>query len=140
MFQRLYKVEGEDVNDFMVMQNIAYLKYSSKLMETFLFNKGFTKLKMNSLKVGLQKSNDQIIQKKHLMFTQGFTVQLEFVKLNFESNKMNVKIHFFNNKEEICATVVRDLSWFDYDTWKTISPPKIITNYFSQQKTFRNAS
>ena len=54
MFQRNYKVKGADVNDFMVMQNAAYLNYSSKLLETFLFVKGFTKIKMNALKVGLQ--------------------------------------------------------------------------------------
>jgi acyl-CoA thioesterase FadM len=47
MFQRNYKVKGEDVNDFMVMQNAAFLKYSSKLLDTFLHENGFTGHKLN---------------------------------------------------------------------------------------------
>ncbi|QNM86942.1 thioesterase family protein [Polaribacter pectinis] len=136
MFQRIYKVNGEDVNDFMVMQNAAYLNYSSKLVETFLFVNGFTKLKMNALKVGLQKNNDQIKQYKQLLFTEIFSVKLEFKNLGFCQHKMNIAIHFFNEKEELCATVIREVYWFDYTSWQTISPPKTIAKYFLQDKEF----
>ena len=45
MFTRTYTGKGEDVNDFMIMQNFAYLTYSSKILEAFLLEKGFSKLK-----------------------------------------------------------------------------------------------
>ena len=137
MFQRKYSVKGEDVNDFMVMQNVAYLKYVSKLVDTFLFNKGFSDSKLISQKIGLQKNNDQIIQKKHLMFMQPFSVKLEFVGLNKNSNKMNIKVHFYNVNEELCSTVVRDFFWFDYASWKVIKPPKKIAEYFIEKEEFR---
>lgn len=136
MFQRNYKVKGEDVNDFMVMQNAAYLNYSSKLLETFLFVKGFTKLKMNTLNVGLQKKNDQIIQHKPLLFTQFFSVDLEFISITFSNQKMNVSIHFYNDKKELCTTITRELFWFDYAAWETISPPKTIIKYFVEENLY----
>ena len=134
MFQRNYKVKGADVNDFMVMQNAAYLNYSSKLLETFLFVKGFTKIKMNALKVGLQKKNDQILQYKPLLFTQNFSVDLEFKSLAFSNQKMNVSIHFYNDKKELCTTITRELFWFDYTSWETIAPPKTITKCFVEDE------
>jgi acyl-CoA thioesterase FadM len=140
MFQRIYTVKGEDVCDFMVMQNTAYLKYVSKLVDTFLYQKGFSSAKMNTLKVGLQKNGDLIKHKQHLMFTQSFSVKLEFCKLSYSNNKMNIKVHFYNNKEELCTTVTRDFFWFNYATWKTTLPPKTISKYFLSQESFRNAS
>jgi acyl-CoA thioesterase FadM len=137
MFQRNYTVKGNDVNDFMVMQNAAYLNYSSKLLETFLFVKGYTKLKMNSLKVGLQKKNDQIIQYKPLLFTQAFSIELEFKNILFTNQKMCVAIHFYNIDKELCTTINRELFWFDYSSWQTISPPKKISKYFLAKEDLR---
>ena len=137
MFQRTYTVKGEDVNDFMVMQNTGYLKYASKIVETFLFVNGFTNLKMNKLKVGIQKSNDQISSYKNLMFTQSFSVKLEFKGMGFCAQKMNIAVHFYNDNEEVCATVIRELFWFNYNTWKTIIPPKAITKHFLQNENFK---
>ena len=136
MFQRNYRVNGNDVNDFMVMQNAAYLNYSSKILETFLFVKGFTKLKMNSLKVGLEKKNDQITQYKPLLFTQDFSVELEFNSIAFSNQKMKVSVHFYNAKKELCTTITRELFWFDYSLWETISPPKTIAKYFVKEKEY----
>ncbi|WP_435415687.1 thioesterase family protein [Polaribacter aestuariivivens] len=134
MFQRNYKVKGEDVNDFMVMQNSAYLKYASIVMETFLFVNGFTKLKMNNLKVGLQKNNDQIIQQKQLLFTQPFITKLELKSLGVCEQKMSIAVHFFNEKEELCTTVYREIYWFDYTSWEVITPPKTIAKYFIEKQ------
>lgn len=139
MFQRKYTVKGEDVNDFMLIENSAYLKYTSKLVETFLFVNGFTKLKMNSLKVGLQKKNDTIKQYKHLMFTEVFTVKLNFIALGMCEQKMNIEICFYNQKNELCAVVKRELFWFDYTKWKTIEPPKVIGKYFTKKSSYGNA-
>lgn len=136
MFQRNYTVKGEDVNDFMVMQNAAYLNYSSKILETFLYVQGFTKLKMNSLQVGLQKSNDQIQQYKPLLFTQPFSVNLAFESIAFSNHKMKVSIHFYNAKKELCSTITRELFWFDYSSWEAVSPPKNIAKYFVAEKEY----
>ena len=137
MFQRNYKVEGNDVNDYMVMQNTAYLKYSAKIVETFLFVKGYPKLKMNTLKVGLEKKNDEILQYKQLFFTQAFSVELVFKNILFTNQKMTVTIHFYNQEKELCATITRELYWFDYTSWQIISPPKSIANCFLQVKELR---
>ncbi|MFK8061242.1 MAG: thioesterase family protein [Polaribacter sp.] len=137
MFQRTYTVKGEDVNDFMVMQNTAYLKYASKLVETFLFVKGFSKLKMNTLKVGLQKKNDTIKQHHNLMFTQSFSVELKFKELGFCEQKMQIEVLFYNHKKELSALITRELFWFDYNSWQNIKPPKIICNHFTENTTYR---
>lgn len=137
MFQRNYKVEGNDVNDYMVMQNTAYLKYSAKIVETFLFVKGYPKLKMNTLKVGLEKKNDEILQYKQLFFTQAFSVELVFKNILFTNQKMTVAIHFYNQEKELCATITRELYWFDYTSRQIISPPKSIANCFLQVKELR---
>ena len=66
MFTRNFRVKGDDVNDFMVMENAAFLTYSSKIVEVFLLDNGFSNLKLNSLKIGWQKSNDRLINQKRL--------------------------------------------------------------------------
>lgn len=137
MFQRSYTVKGEDVNDFMVMENAAYLKYTSKLVETFLYVNHFTKLKMNTLKVGLQKKNDSIQQYKYLMFTNPFTVELYCKELDKYGQKMNVEVRFYNQKNELCTVVTRELFWFNYNTWQTVTPPKVICKYFNQEVNYR---
>lgn len=130
MFKRIYRVKGEDVNDFMVMQNASYLCYSSKLVDAFLFEKGFTKLKMNSLKVGFQKSNDQVKHYRDLMFTESFSVDLKCKVLDFCKSKMNIEVHFYNKQKQLCTIVSRELLWFDYVSWQTITPSKKISKYF----------
>lgn len=140
MFQRNYTVKGEDVNDFMVMQNAAFLKYASKLFDTFLFVNGFAKLKMNTLKVGLQKSNDSLENYKYLLFTQPFSIQLDFKELGDCHKKMCIEIRFFNDKKELCAIVYRELFWFDYTSWQSIKPPKTILKHFTNPTEFRQVS
>lgn len=131
MFTRNYSVKGEDVNDFMVMQNNAYLKYTTKLVDTFLHTNRFTKLKMNNLKVGLQNNNDRLQQYKPLLFTEAFSVALHCKLLCNSSKKMNIEIYFYNKKEELCALVSREISWFNYENWQVETPPKTIRNYFN---------
>ena len=130
MFVRTFKVKGEDVNDFMVMQNFAYLEYSAKLLEVFLFEKGFSRLKLNRLKIGWQKTNDRLVNKKQLMFTDSFTVRLNFSdeKLNNLSRRMFVD--FYDNKNELCASLITELTWFDYNLWQKIETPRKISQYF----------
>ena len=139
MFIRNYKVKGEDVNDFMIMQNFAYLSYSSKLIESYLLEKGYPRLKLNSLKIGWQKSNDQLLNKKHLMFAQEFTIRLNFDCNQINENGIKTYIDFYNSKGELCATLTTDLQWFDYENWKQITPPKKIAQHFTIQQELRRA-
>lgn len=140
MFTRNFRVKGDDVNDFMVMENAAFLKYSSKIVEVFLLDNGFSKLKLNSLKIGWQKSNDRLINQKRLMFTESFSVQLNIsTTTNFEERKTILIVDFYNSRSELSATLITELCWFDYTTWETISVPKKIAQFFAQPKEFRKA-
>ena len=139
MFVRSFKVKGEDVNDFMVMQNFAYLSLASKLIEVYLYEQGFSKLKLNTLKIGWQKINDTLINKKHLMFAEPFTVQLNFTDLIIDKKSTKASVDFYNSKNEFCAKLITDLQWFDYNTWKVISPPEKIAQYLIKQKELRRA-
>ncbi|MBL4605398.1 MAG: hypothetical protein JKY02_07010 [Flavobacteriaceae bacterium] len=139
MFIRTYKVKGEDVNDFMVMQNFAYLTYSSKLLGVYLLEKGYSQVMLNSLKIGWQKNNDRLVNKKRLMFTESFSIHLNFSETSMKENKMTVLVDFYNAKNELCATLITELQWFDYNAWEIISPPKKIAQHFLSQKEFRRA-
>lgn len=136
MFQRKYTVKGEDVNDFMVMQNAAYLQYASKLLATFLYKNGFTNLKMNTLKVGLEQQNDSLKIYKPLFFTKEFTINMVCENLLSSSNKMIVTIQFYNSKDELAATLTRELVWFDYENWQALTPPNKLLQYFTVVQEF----
>ncbi|MDT7832939.1 hypothetical protein RQM59_11145 [Flavobacteriaceae bacterium S356] len=140
MFKRNYTVKGEDVNDFMVMQNFAYLKYTSKLIELFLLEKGFSKPKLNDLKIGWQKNNDQLKNSKKLMFMESFSAVLEFDTSAISGNRTHTIVRFFNEKKEVCSTVVTELHWVNYNNWEIIHPPKGIMKYFSNEMQHRRAS
>lgn len=134
ILQRKYTVKGDDVNDFMVMQNSAYLKSATRLITTFLFMNGFTSLKMNSLKVGLENKNDSLTVYKPLFFTQEFFVNLELNYFIETSNKMRVTINFINAQDELSASLTRELFWFDFENWQTITPPNSLLRYFSNKR------
>lgn len=138
MFYRNYKVRGEDVNDFMVMQNFAYLSYSSKLIEAYLLEHGFSQLKLNSMNLGWQKSNDHLRNKKHLMFAQSFTARLNFGE-GVQNKTIVAHIDFYNDQQELVATLTTELSWFDYAEWKFVSPPRQIENLFIRKMELRRA-
>ena len=138
MFVRNYRVKGEDVNDFMVMQNFAYLSYSSKIIEAYLLENGFSQLKLNSLQIGWQKSNDQVRNKKNLMFAQNFSVRLNF-GLNNGKDGIETYVDFYNEKSELMATVFTNLHWIDYEQWECIHLPQKLSHLFIQQVQYRKA-
>lgn len=139
MFTRNYTVKGEDVNDFMVMQNFAYLKYTSKLIELFLLEKGFSAPKLNDLKIGWQKNNDQLKNAKKLMFMQSFSAVLEFDTSGDYGDHTYVIVRFYNHEDELCSTVSTELRWVNYMNWETTTPPKRIARYFFSQNSYRRA-
>jgi acyl-CoA thioesterase FadM len=138
MFARNYKVRGEDVNDFMVMQNFAYLSYASRLIEAYLMEKGFPQLKLNSLKIGWQKSNDQLKNKKHLMFTQNFSARLNF-GTNHQEDGIQTYIDFYNDKSELVATIFTELYWIDYNNWECIPLPQKLQHLFVTHSNYKYA-
>ncbi len=124
MFRRTYKVKGEDVDDFMVMHDVAYHGYTSSIFNTFLFQKGYSKHKLDALKTGLQKCNEELIYLKHLMFTQHFSVNLELSEINNTTGKINLRSRFFNSNNELCAMVNTDFYWLNNNSKKEILLPK----------------
>ena len=138
MFVRNYKVKGEDVNDFMVMQNYAYLSYSSRLIESYLMENGFPQMKLNSLKIGWQKSNDQLRNKKQLMFTQNFSVRLNFDS-NFDGSSIKTYVDFYNERGELTTTLSTDLNWINYENWEQIVTPNNMIHLFTTKNTYKKA-
>ncbi len=124
MFRRNYKVKGEDVDDYMVMQDFAYQAYISSILDTFLFEKGYSKRKLETLKIGLQKCGEELVHRKHLMFTQNFGINLEFLEVADDKQKMSIRGRFFNTQNELCAMAITHLYWFDYNHKEIVKPPK----------------
>lgn len=139
MIQREYKVKGEDVNDFMVMQNFAYLRYTSKLIEIFLLEKGFSQMKLNNLKIGWEKNNDQLKNEKKLMFMEPFTALLEFDSSGNFGDHTKVIVRFFDKEGSLCSVVTTELQWIDYSNWELIAPPKKIAHHFFNLPQYRKA-
>jgi acyl-CoA thioesterase FadM len=136
MFVRNYRVKGADVNDFMVMQNFAYLSYSSKIIEAYLLENGFSPMKLNNLQIGWQKNNDQLRNKHHLMFAQDFSVRLNF-ESSLHQEAISTFVDFYNSEGALVATVITQLQWMNYSDWKFISTPKNMKHLF--ERNFRKA-
>lgn len=138
MFIRNYTVKGSDVNDFMVMQNFAYLHYSTKLVESYLLEKGYSQQRLNSLELAWQKCNDRLTNKSVLMFTQKFEVQLNFADGDLGINQ-RLFIDFYNSDQELVASLQTELCWFNHNNWELVHPPKRISNLFAPKFPLRQA-
>lgn len=131
MFEKLYKVRGIDVNGFMIMQNVAYITYATKLIEVFLTEKGYSKNRLNKLKIGLQKRNEQVFCTKPLMFNQLFTVAFTVDDFIDNGNTLKTSVIFYNEDKEVCARVITEFYWFDYHKWIPMLAPKSILRHFN---------
>jgi hypothetical protein len=129
MICKNYVVVGEDVNDVMVMENTAYISYTLRLLYHFLFDKGFSKQKLNALHLGLQEGNHELVCYKNLMFTEPFFVKMENCYID---DKIKIKSFFFNSKNECCAEVTKEVEWFDPIRREVIAAPKQILQHFNQ--------
>ena len=89
MICKNYVVTGEDVNDFMVMENASYISYTVRLLYHFLFHNGFSKEKLNTLNLDLREGNHELICYKDLMFTEHFLVEMKHCYIE---DKINIKI------------------------------------------------
>ncbi|OEK07850.1 hypothetical protein A8C32_15320 [Flavivirga aquatica] len=120
MFRQKYKVQGEDVDDFMVMENTAYFNYSTSIFNIFLSEKGYSKRKRDALKIILQESKECFIRRKDLMFTQEFFVNLELFDIDNAKQKLNIRSRFFNANNELCAITIGELYWNDSTLLKNV--------------------
>lgn len=128
MICKNYVVAGEDVNDYMVMENTAYISYTLRLLYHFLFHNGFSKQKLNALNLGLQEGHHELVCYKNIMFTEHFFVEMKHC---YVDDKINVKSCFFNSKNECCAEVTKELEWFDSIKREVIVAPKQILQHFA---------
>lgn len=128
MICKNYVVAGEDVNDYMVMENTAYISYTLRLLYHFLFNNGFSKEKLNALHLGLQEGHHELICYKNLMFTEPFFVEMKHCYIN---DTIKIKSSFFNSKNECCAEVTKEVEWFDSIRKEIIATPKVILQHFN---------
>ncbi|MBP1221844.1 hypothetical protein [Flavobacterium sp. 1355] len=128
MICKNYVVTGEDVNDFMVMENASYISYTVRLLYHFLFQNGFSKEKLNILNLDLQEGNHVFVCHKDLMFTEHFFIELKHCYI---ADKISIKSSFFNSKNECCAEVTKEIEWFDSLRGEVIGAPKQILKHFS---------
>lgn len=128
MVRKNYVVTGEDVNDFMVMENTAYLSYALRMLYHFLFEKGYSREKLNRLQLGLQEGNHTLIYYKKLMFTENFFVEMDYCCKN---EKVKMKNRFYNSQKELCAEITQEVEWFDYNLGMVIPAPRQLVFSFS---------
>ncbi|WP_289661115.1 hypothetical protein [Flavobacterium panacagri] len=129
MVFRNYVVTGEDVNDFMVMEDSAYISYTLRLLHHFLFSNGFSKQKLNSMNLDLEGGNHELICYKKLMFTEPFLVELKHC---YVKDKIYLKSCFFNSKNECCTEVTKEVKWLNQTNREIIKTPKYILNHLSK--------
>jgi len=135
MICKNYTVTGEDVNDSMVMETIAYTSYTLKLWYHFLFDNGISKEKLNALHLGFVEENNEFICYKNLMFTESFLIEMKHCQID---DKIKIKSSFFNAKNECCAEVTKEIQWFDQIQKEVIVTPKKILQHFNSRPSSMN--
>ena len=105
MLKKKYKVKGQNVNDYMVMQDFAYHIYPNDILHSFLFQKGFTKKRIAMMEVNLEPLWQKLNHYQELLFTQEFYLYLEITGLDHKGI-LRVNYRFFNMQNELCATLI----------------------------------
>lgn len=105
MYRKKYRVTGEDVDDFMVMQDFAYNSYTLSLLKNFLAEKGYSKEARDQFADKLKNSSKQLKCLKNLMFTQDFFINMDFFDVVDNNEKIKIQNRFFNAQNELCATI-----------------------------------
>lgn len=104
MIKKSYKACGIDVDDFMIMNTEAYHNYTMSTIKSYLFYKGYSAKKLNTLQIGLSFVDKELTIYKALFFLQEFSVYLE---VNNHNNAQPDVIHmtarFFNSENKLCA-------------------------------------
>jgi len=113
MYKKSYKVNGqEDIDDFMLMVDKTYCKYSEITIKDF-FSKKSTKLlkigDLNELKTNIVYQSFKKL--KDLYFTDLFTVYADIIEVDYRYSSVTIKNKFLNQKNELCAIMICNLKW-----------------------------
>jgi len=130
MFYKQYKVKGEDVNDFMVMENCSYLYYSDDIKKAFLSESGMAQKELIKKGIKLLDKKTEITYRNHLMFTQEFKVYYKISFVNSDYSKMVSTHYFYNANKILCTTIHSEVVWFDFVNEKEIMPPNRFLEVF----------
>ncbi|WP_299896488.1 hypothetical protein [uncultured Aquimarina sp.] len=113
IFKKEYKVKGEDVDDFMVMETSAYQKYVASIFKTFLFENGLKNKTSKKIDYTPVTSLNSLVLIKPLMFLQEFCINLELICSDKNLKKIEMKSRFFNSNNELC--VMANTHFLDFD-------------------------
>lgn len=100
-----YKVSGSDVNDHMVMETHSYYAFSLRHIYNFLNDLGFSRQKLNSMKVCFHEQRSHIQIAKPLMFGTKFNIELRIRRLDYDSGSFEITYTFLNSSNERCASI-----------------------------------
>lgn len=128
MIRKNYVVRGQDVDDCMVMEDTAYLTCALRLVYHFLFEKGYSKERLNTLKLDLMVKDFKLISYKKLMFTEQFSLEMSYC---YKKEMMNIKSHYFNSENFLCAEMTLEVYWFNYNCGQIIAVPKPLRDSIS---------
>lgn len=113
MYKKSFKVNGQDdIDDFMLMVDATYYKYSEITRKDF-FVKNYNKtLKIKSLDdVKINVVHQSFKKIKNLYFTDLFTVDTKIIEIDYRCSSITIKNNFLNQKNELCATMICNLKW-----------------------------
>ena len=114
MFKKSFKVNGqEDIDDFMLMVDATYHKYSDITRKDF-FAKNSEKIfkTNNSDQLEFEIKNQSLNKIKNLYFTNIFKVDTQILSIDFDLSVIKIKHNFFNQKGELCAILSCNIHWY----------------------------
>lgn len=114
MFKKLFKVNGqEDIDDFMLMVDTTYHKYSDITRKEFFAKNGKKIFKTNnSDKFEFEIINQSLNKIKNLYFTDLFKVDTQILDTDFDLSVIKIKHNFFNQKGELCTILNCNIHWY----------------------------
>ena len=108
MFHIDYRVKGEDVNDHMAMESRAYHSYSTRHIYNFLFQLGYSRQRLNKLRIIPQEQKSHFELIKPLMFGNSFSIILHVKTYDPYIGSFELKNSFFNSNKELCAIITSE--------------------------------
>ena len=98
-----YIVSGEDVDGHMVMEPHTYLSYAQRHTYNFHNDLGFSRQKLNKMKLHLDQYKSTVEIFKPLMFGNRFQIDLRIRRLDYGTGSFEIEYSYFNQNDERCA-------------------------------------
>ncbi|WP_296385352.1 hypothetical protein [Winogradskyella sp.] len=114
MYYKSFKVNGqEDIDDFLLMVDETYYKYSELTRKDFFAQNSTKIFKTNILdRLEFEVVDQSLKKSKNLFFTNLFTVDVQILDTNHESSVLKIKHKFSNQKGELCAIIICNIHWY----------------------------